>query len=179
MNVISQSSPDASPIDYASLVIWLRLDNNDERSLIEDLIDAAVEFAEQSMGTSLITRTITAKYYEAEPIYLPRGPVQSITSIQDKDGHDITDYDLQGFGRADYIKINSMSGGYPVTVEYEAGYGDDAADVPADIRSALRAHVGTLYKYRESLADGTKPPISVPHQLEEFYRLKSRETGIG
>lgn len=38
---------------------------------------------------------------------------------------------------------------------YTAGYGDDAADVPGPITSAVKLIIGSLYEHRESVVVGT------------------------
>jgi len=146
-----------------------------EQNYLIDLQATAVEFAETMMGTSLLTRTVTAIFNQRDALYLPRGPIISITSIEDKNAA-ITDYEIRGHGNAEELYLPH---GFtaPLTVVYQAGYGADPSDVPSDIRHAIRAHVGLLYERRESAGDRTI--TTVPHSLEDFYRLKSRNSQVG
>ena len=180
----------------AQLAYHLRLDpdvaaSSDETAYLTDLQNAAVEFAENALGSSLLTRTITAVYFgqnapsnfgyqflspdAATPkLRLPRGPIVSITSVNDAKGS-IATWQLQGEGTQDLLQILT---GYvtPVTIVYQAGYGSTAASIPADIRQALRMHIGTMYENRESVG---KDMAGVPHSLADFYRLRSRNLPVG
>ena len=167
-------SPTSRPVDWPTAKTHLRIDSTDEKSYVEQLIDAATDFAGEALSSSLMAQTITAVFYEGEPIHLPRGPLIAVTSITDDDGTVVTDYDVSRVGHSDRIEINTAFK-YPVTVVYTAGY-TSAAAVPASIRQAILCHVGSLYENRESIADKAKTPV--PHSLADFYRLKSRNTGI-
>ena len=190
-----QETPSSDVWTVAELAYHLRLDadlasNTDEQAYLTDLQAAAVEFAETAMGTSLITRAITATYYPQSSGYtwgeqpwigsfwerfrlkLPRGPVISITSVTDANGAiDDSKYDLEGAGVSDLLRL-SVGYAVPLTVVYDAGYGDQGTSVPADIRHAIRQHVSTLYEQRESVSE--KTTSIVPHSLELFYARKSR-----
>jgi uncharacterized phiE125 gp8 family phage protein len=156
-----------------------------EHKYLRELQDAAVEFAETAMNTSLLTRTITATFNGQQDVGfyynivspndhrllpLPRGPVQNIVSITDAKGNHPS-YVRDGVGNIDMLR---MTGPYvgPLTVVYTAGYGTDPRSVPADIRHAIRGHVGHLHERRESATDRTI--TAVPHFLEAFYASKRR-----
>lgn len=164
----------------------------DEIAYLNDLQAAAVEFAETMMNTSLLTRTVTTTYYGpsapttfgfrygwnylAERLYLPRGPILSLTMITDANGTiDSSRYQLQGAGNADFL---TMLTGYmaPLTIVYEAGYGSEPANVPGDIKQAIRTHIALLHERKESATDRTI--TAVPHSLEAFYRSKSRTRSV-
>lgn len=168
--------PASTPVTYAQCKTHLRLDTDSEQTYIEDLIAAATSHAENALASSLMTQTITATYYVGEDMHLPRGPVIAITSVTDADGQVIgaDDYDLTRIGNSDRILIN-VSHEHPVTVVYTAGYASASA-IPAEIRHAIQAHVATLYGHRESVAE--KTITAVPHSLTDFYRLRSRSSGI-
>lgn len=165
-------------LDFGQMDLHIRDVPTEHRDLILDYIDAATINAENAMGTSLLQRSITAVFYEGEKIYLPRGPVISITSVTDFNGQTYTQnnqYFWERFGRADKIRFQTGFT-YPLTVVYVAGYANAAA-VPADIRLALRQHVATMYANSESISADTLR--ETPQSLADFYRLNSREVGIG
>jgi hypothetical protein len=174
----SQTSP-SSLLDYKSTAAWLRLDNDDDAQIVSDLIDACTSYAEKRLGTSLMTRMITAVYYDSDALYLPHGPIGYIASVTDANGVPVTGWQLKGWGKADYLDLMGSAPFRPITVVYSAGYGG-ISDVPAEIRLAIRQHVSTCYTVRESISIG-KSNIgdAVPHSLEAFYSANSRETGIG
>lgn len=112
------------------------------------------------------------------------GRVQSVTSIHytDADGTD------QVWGTSNYrvdttsepARITPAYGKtWPttrcqtgaVTVVYEAGYGDDAEDVPQAIRQAVLLYVGHLYENRQPVSIGnivTPIPMSVESLLNPY-----------
>jgi uncharacterized phiE125 gp8 family phage protein len=190
----TQSQPTPASIwTTDQLAYALRIDSDlsgttDEQDYLTDLQNAAVEYAEQAMGTSLLTRTITTTYYGyhrsvysalvyptgCHKLYLPRGPIISISSVTDANGA-ISNYQVSGAGTTDLIEIKQQWVG-PLVIVYQAGYGDDASTIPADIRQAIRTHVATLYENRESISD--KPMTEVPQSLKDFYQLKARYRGV-
>jgi uncharacterized phiE125 gp8 family phage protein len=179
-------------VTFAQMQAQLRIDDDDEQQYIADLVDAATEYAEVAMDTSLLQRTITAIYYAgANPVpyfngslaqtqtglYLPRGPVQSIVSVTDKNGTPITDYQLQGSGTYDSIKIN-LPWAPPLTIVYIAGYGTlESPAVPSDIPMMIRMHVASWWRNRESISD--RAMMAVPHNLESAYERRKRSPPIG
>jgi hypothetical protein len=200
--------PTGRLVDFSTLKSHLGVDTDDDRDYILSTLDEATAAAEDFLACSLLTQTITAVYYAAEAygpllnpfgnttsstpgpfvpgisvvyppraydLKLPRGPVQSITSVTDGRNHAITNFSLERVGNADMLHV---PGGfnYPLTVVYVAGYGT-ADDVPGGIKRGVMMHVGTLFKYRESVGD--KATTVIPHGLQDFYRLRSRNTGIG
>jgi uncharacterized phiE125 gp8 family phage protein len=58
-----------------------------------------------------------------------------------------------------------------VIVEFDAGYGDTAADVPALLRQAMLLDAGTLYRHRESVLTGVDAAaIELPLGSSQIYR---------
>jgi hypothetical protein len=139
------------------------------------LIDAATDFAEDTMECSLIERTLVATFHNGEALDLPRGPVREIVSIAGAGDTSTDQFELRACGHGLRV-ILTASVAYPITVTYRAGYGSPA-NVPAGIRLSIAQHAGTMFRHRESVADKTLTPV--PHSLEAFYRLKGRGRGIG
>lgn len=168
----------------------LRLTTYDEQAYWQDLLDACTEYAENALDTSLLLRTITATYYRNDPvplgwvgydnytphsIHLPRGPVQSVTSVTDANSNTIT-YELERSGLTDKVILTE---GYtaPLVIVYQAGYGSTVNNTPADIRMAIRTHVATLFEQRASTDE--KNILAVPHSLEIFYQQRKRKAYVG
>src|SRR4051794_24973698 len=101
-------------IEWASLKTHLRVDNDAERDYVLELQNAAVANACEAMECSLLSQTYTATFYADERIYLPRGPVTSVTSVVDDNGQTITTsgYTLGRVGNADYLAMR-VSFKYP------------------------------------------------------------------
>jgi hypothetical protein len=197
--------PAGNILDWPTISTHLRLDETDDQSYIQSLIQpAAEEYAQDALSSSLLSQTITATYYVDDvmpatrypwsgfdasyygswtpQIYqygsvvsLPRGPVTAISSIVDGQGRTISAYILERQGYLDLLRITA-SIVYPVTVVYVAGY-PDAAHIPYGIKQAILCHIGTLYENRESVAEKNMTPV--PHTLQEFYRIKARKIQVG
>ena len=188
----TQTTPAAQLFAFGDLAYHLRIDadaqSTAEQNYVLSLLAAATEYAEESLFASLITRTITAVYYGAEPLDLPRGPVQGVTSVVDENDNAIAGYSLIRVGRNDRIEVpryyrywlRDWDTTVPIatlTAVYQAGFGDAVSNVPADILQAVRAHVGLMYERREAAGDRTL--TDVPHSLAAFYARKSRQVGVG
>ncbi len=146
--------PASEPVAYGEAKAQARIMDDAERPWIEKIaIPAARATCEQECNLSLITQTITATAYDHHDahhsvIRLPRGPVQSITSVTDFNGTvDPSQYSLERFGLNDFVKFTSDRK-YPVVITYVAGYGNTPASVPPHIRAMILAHVSFLYDNR-------------------------------
>lgn len=184
MKWIVVTPPADRPVTWSELQDQMRVTSNEESNHGELLIEAAVDYAEEALATSLIERTLKATFYAGEILDLPRGPLIAITSIVDDSVTTITDYDVSQLGHTTRVTLN-QSATYPIAITYTAGYAGavvaagfpHAPGIPASIRLAILCHAATLFENRESVADKAKLPV--PHSLEAFYRLKSRSVGVG
>jgi len=168
--------PEGSTLNSFEVAAALRLDPPGDSQPLNRMIDAAARYAENAMGCSLLTRTIQATYYDpAEPVYLPRGPVQAILSVTHTPANTPiapAQYQLQAAGNVESLAmVGSWTWQQPLVVTYTAGYGSQA-DIPADITWAMIAHVAHLYNQRESVS--LENFRDVPQSLADFYRLNSR-----
>jgi uncharacterized phiE125 gp8 family phage protein len=178
----TQTQPDAL-IDVDAIKQHLRIDSDSEDAYLAGLIAAATAHAEQVMASSLLHRTITATFHGGELLSLPRGPVVSVSSVAlNGQPVDASSYSIERYGNAELLRYNNgniqpHAAPATLTVTYVAGYGETPADVPADIVQVIKCHVGLLYEHRESIITGTIV-TKVPF-IEDFYRLRSREPGVG
>ena len=163
------TEPTSNPIDLAYVKRHARIETTDEDDDIQSKINAAVRFVERQYSLAAITQTwtMTLDRFPADGrIYLPVRPVQSITSLKYTD----TDGDQQTWSGANYRLLDAdglrpyityiYNGAWPssvrtdldsIEVVWSAGYGDSAADVPADFRHALAVLVATYFGNREIL----------------------------
>lgn len=195
MNWIVSTLPTDLPVSLDTVRTHLRIGDAEGDDYLTLLVNAATQFAQEKMATSLMAQTITATFYAEDmlksivqtdrtaPYYaeylrsviaLPRGPVGDIASVVDANNVAV-EYERIKVGHSDRLRF-PKGVTLPVTAEYSAGYAS-ADDVPADIRMALLTHVGTLYENRESTISGTTIG-TVPHSLEAFYELRARATGV-
>src|SRR5579862_225427 len=123
------SQPAAEPVTYAQAKAQVRADDDSEQSLITSYIVAARLYGEQATGKTWVQRNVQAKFWEQKDRYnLPRGPVQSITSIVDGNGNTVSssNYQLRKIGNTDYVYFTGNTPNVdagPVVITYVAGYG--------------------------------------------------------
>lgn len=166
-------APAAEPVTLAEAKAHLRIETGftDDDTLVTSLITAARNMAERLTGRGFITQTwqytlSSFPAYWEPPIRLPRGPVQSISSITYLDQAGATqtlDTSVYVFEQSQTSATISLAYNqcWPipacqanaVTITFVVGYGDASADVAAsaeDVRRAMLLMIGDLYRNRES-----------------------------
>ncbi len=154
-------APLLEPVSLSEAKLFLRVDGAAEDALISDMIAAARLTAEGNMQRSLITQSWRVTYGDNAPkrVLLAYGDVQAITSVKliasngDETMVDAGEYYLNAMQE---LLFENMLYAAQVQIEYVAGYGDAASDVPADIVQAILVHVAYLYEQRDSVL----PPAS-------------------
>jgi len=157
------TAPSVEPVDADELKTHLRYDSSDLDDYLATLATAARKAIELWEWRAHVTQTWTMRLdafpSDNGPIYVPRPPLQSVTSIQyvDADGETQTcsadDYDVDGKaepGRVQpgYGKVwpTTRAEQNAVTMVYVAGYGDAAADVPAETKHAIKLFGELLFR---------------------------------
>lgn len=167
------TGPALEPVTLAEAKAHLRVDHNEEDSLIAGLITAARRKAEQETGRCLTAQTIKA-YWDAWPasntLELPLYPVYSVTSVKylDETGTLQTwasaNYTVDSIGMSCRIVLNPdadapQAGKYPNAIQVEYVAGDStAATVPQEIKQAILLGVGLLYEYRVDMKINDNTP---------------------
>lgn len=183
------TGPAVEPITLGEVKAHLRIDHDHETAMIEAFITAARIQAENKTNRALISQTWELKRdrfpFDDGALELPRPPLQSVNHIKyiDPDGA------LQTMPEADYVVsthpeanhvITVYGGSWPayrrqpeaVSVEYVAGYGDEPADVPQDIRLWLLLYAGALYENREAYHPGQAlNPVPFVNGLLDPYKI--------
>jgi len=150
------SEPASEPMSLADAKNYLRIDHNADDSLIASLIPAVRDAAEQYIGRSMISRNwrVIFEDYMPQKFTCPMGPALAITSVAaydaDTDSETIIDagdyYLAPGFDRLCFI---GMIYGDRITVDYTAGYGESASDVPRALISGMLIDLAARYGDRE------------------------------
>lgn len=165
-------APAVEPVSLAEAKLHLRVDIDDDDTLIEALIVAAREHAEHLTGRALITQTwrrvLPGFPCSGGAIELGMPPVGAIEQITYVD----TDGALQTLADTLYAldgttvrgSVYSVDGAaWPATsrvlpdavkVQFVAGYGAAGTDVPSAIRQWLLLNIGAGYRNREAFAAG-------------------------
>jgi uncharacterized phiE125 gp8 family phage protein len=166
MGLVLITPPAEEPVSLAEAKLHLRVDVSDDDALINGLIQAARERAEDILRRALITQTwelTLDQFPSGDEIELPFPPLQSVASIK----YTNSNGDESVFSSDDYIVDTAEEPGkvvlaygstwpsvtlYPtgaVAVRYVAGYGE-AADVPQTFKQAMLLMAGEWYENREN-----------------------------
>jgi uncharacterized phiE125 gp8 family phage protein len=194
-SLLLQTAPVNQIVTLSEVKTHLRVDGNDEDSLISNLIDAATSYLDGPdgvLGRAMITQTWdwSIDYFPAmdsDLLLFPLGDVQNVTSITytDTDGvsqtWDSANYNIdKGSTPARLFLSHNVS--WPttqdvenaITIRFVAGFGDNASDVPAAIRQAAMLLIGTMYCNRET-ARGMRVyevPFAAKHLIAPFKKVR-------
>ena len=172
MGLVLTTDAANEPVTAEEAKEYLRVDTGDtsQDNVITILIAAARRKVEQHIRQALISQTWTWDIDSDDaqnPIWLPRPPVQSITSLTtyDSDGNATvtgsSSYELvEGLklvARADGWEINRKE--RAATIVYVTGAYTDSTDTPADIRLAVLKIIATMYEVREDVMQGSIAPV--------------------
>ena len=188
---LSKTEPAQEPIGLEEMKDWVREDSADNDATIAGNIIAARRWVERLTHRAFITQTYVYKISRfpgpiTTVIELPGGKTKTLTSIAYLD----TEGDSQTWASANYIadlvsepalvglaynidwpSIREWS--LPITITYDAGYGDDPGDVPEDLRTAIKILAAELYENREDSIVGATI-ASVPWGVKmhaDSYRI--------
>lgn len=182
-----KTAPTAALADEREIRNYCRVDLPGERDKLLALYDAALRTAERETGLSFLTQTRLATFPAfADTLRLPGGPVQSVESVQYRD----EDGDLQTLGseywhdhlsafpprierNRNYSWPSTQTRSDAVTVEYVAGFGDAAADVPQTLRIGVLALAFAFYDNPAATAE------SVMQENRAISRLLNIESTLG
>jgi len=172
--LISVTHEDIAAGDYIALAeakLWLRVDHDEEDSLIQELLGDAIAQAETIMGRSLIEKTYTAIWasFSAE-VPVPFAPIDEIISvhrINQGEEVEITGY----YVIADRLRFETVYGdSHPY---YQQGlkvvYTAKADSVP--VKTAIKQMLLTNYEDRQDNADSImEVPSNSRKKLMRFRR---------
>ncbi len=162
--------PIEEPVSLAEAKKHLRVDHDDDDTLIMGLIATARRSCEIRARRSFVTQTLEMSL-EAWPdseIVLPMPPLQSVTSITYIDAAGATqtvpstDYLVYPNVEPGLVLLKStaawpsaeLQAGPGIKLRYVAGYGLAIA-VPALYKAAMLLMIGHLYENREAVVVGT------------------------
>ena len=169
MNLTLVTAPLIEPVTLTEAKNHMRVELDEDNTLIEGLIVAARQHAERFLKRQLITATwkLELDAFPANEIRVPLPPMQSSTEAftmtvkyVNTEGTQTTwdsgEYDVDV--RAEPGRIRPAYGyTWPsirsqinaVEVNYQAGYGDAVTDIPEGIRLAIKILVAHWYENRQ------------------------------
>lgn len=173
------AGPALEPHTVDEAKLYIRIDGTTENTYVTEMKLGARQALEEELSLALLTQTLKLRlrgWPTSARIYLPRPPLQSVSSIVYID----TTGTPQTLAASEYTVVNARSApdvhahkqvGYiepawgkswpslrdvpdNVTITYVAGF--TAANlIPQNIRNALLVMYAELYKYRETTVTGT------------------------
>lgn len=180
--------PAIEPVSLEEAKAHIRQDSPADDAYITGLITEARETIENLARRALISQTWRLsldRWPAVDYISLPRPPLASVTSLiyLDQAGDDTT------WASSNYIVDSDSEPGrlvlaynvswpstptlYPVNpiqITYVAGYGDEAADVPAMWKKAILMLLGHWYENRETAMAGS-PVKDIPVGVQDLIWL--------
>lgn len=127
-----------------------KIDTSDEDTLITALIPAARQMCERYVGMLFIAREVIATVNNLNGgVYLPYGPIGTITDVNDINGNEITDYKITGtvFKQMQWPTYDLMA------ITYAGGY----TTCPEQLITAVKEQTLWLYDNRGKEGVGMAP----------------------
>lgn len=159
MPVAIVTPPASEPLSLAEAKLFLRVDHDAEDDLISALVVAAREAVEAYARRALITRRVVETkdqwcFDALDAVRLQLAPVATLHEVRvSGDVIAAETYALDAahdpprlrFGAPPPSPAHAVAG---IEVEYDAGYGADADDVPEALRQAVRLALAAAYEDR-------------------------------
>jgi len=172
--------PTVEPVSAADLQLFARIDGSAEEDLLNNFISAARISTELWTGRALLSQTITLTFdtLAYRMIQLPHPPLISVVEFRtgDEDGTwtviDADEYYIDTGATPGRVYLKTTTSvtapdrdyaGYQI--DYYAGYGSDADEVPMAIRQAILFWAAYMYENRVPIS---VPPANVKTILEPF-----------
>ena len=172
MAITVTTAPTFEPISLAEAKLNLRVDGNDEDTLISRLISVARRYCERegrmTIPRATLKMTLDAFPCGTVPLLIPNPPLVSVSSIAyvDTSGTAQTwaaeNYKVVAAGMCEGRLAPAYGQIWPaarreigaVEITYLAGYAD-AGSIPATTIQAMHLLIGHWYANREAIATGT------------------------
>ena len=170
--------PEAEPIDLIEAKLHLKVTGSIEDDLITSWITSTRRMVERYLNRALITQQHEL-YFDNWPcgeIRIPFGSLQSVDSIKyrDIDGNENTISEGSYFWVDDVSEpaqvIRKYTAVWPIVqygrpnavkVTFTCGYGDTGADVPMEMKDAMKLWLTDLYENRGTIAVGPAVLVNV------------------
>ena len=188
MSLIMTGAPALEPVTLAEAKAHLRVDSALEDTFIASLITTSRLQVEAILGVALITQNWTWRFdrWPRGGVEFPLSPVSAVASVRIQN----SDSSYSAVAPANYIvdgrgappRLIAASTNFPnpgvaalgIEIQFAAGYGALASDVPAPLRQAILLLVGHWFENREPFVEGAMPksfPDAVIGLLEP-YRVR-------
>lgn len=165
------TKPSSEPFTLAEAKRQLNVEHDDDDILITRLIAVVRQHVENETSRSLVRQEHRLYIDEFSEVFLPFGPIKSITQVQyiDSDGatqtlstavYELDDKEDRLMLSYDQSWPDTRAQRNAVWIDYYAGYFDNSTspvsiieDIPEDLRHAMLMMLSDLYLSRESQTD--------------------------
>ncbi|MGJ3231317.1 MAG: head-tail connector protein [Oceanicaulis sp.] len=183
--------PAAEPVALSDAKTWLRVAHGEEDDLITELIRSAAARVEAETGLALIARGYRevldawpARRLSAygQAVSVARGPLLSVEAVRtfDKAGPaevwDPAEYRAETGEPGRIVAVYPFSLPQPgrfaggIEIEFTAGFGAAAADVPAALKEAVLRLVAQSYSTAEPAESARRGEGGLPGDVEALLR---------
>lgn len=169
-----------SDISIDEVMSHCRVEDDEEKPLLQIYLDAAIDVAEQKTNRLLAPSTVVSISQEYRDVfYIPYGQLIDITKVECIDPYGdtvtVTDFDadfINGAVRVPAIYSNHRS----FTFSYSCGFAD--GELPKAIKQGILMTVMTLYNTREDISYGLNA-VKVPRSSEYLFNLYRLPSSLG
>jgi uncharacterized phiE125 gp8 family phage protein len=190
MALVLTSGPALEPVTVSEAKAHLRVDGTAEDTLISSLILTSRLHVETALGLALITqswRLLLDAWPKGKAVDLPLRPLQAVDELRvlSADGDPAivpaSTYLVDIAGLPPRLVRTGLLWPLPgqsangIEIDFTAGYGDAAADVPAPIRQALLLLIAHWYEHRAPIEVGaaeTSVPAAVSKLLSPYATVR-------
>lgn len=183
------AAPSETPVSLTEAKAHLRVDSDDENTLISALVQAATDHVDGYggiLGRCLVTQTWRQDFDQfSQKLYLPMlaASVTSVVYVDDYGGSTTVgaaNYELLNWHGGSYVRFiddypfpSGLAEAAAVRVTFTSGFGA-AADVPAAIKAAMLLMIGHWYANREAINVGnivSELPLGAMSLLEPYRHV--------
>lgn len=170
MTLFITEPPLGVPVTPAEAKAHMRVETGDEDALIGELIGVATGHLESETGLALMTqkwRLCLDAWPPFGPVLLRKSPVRTVdaVTVYDASGNpralDVSGAVLDAHARPARLHIaaarrpgRAING---IEIDFTAGFGDTAAEIPDALRQAILQHVAQMYEFRGPVAAESRP----------------------
>ncbi len=170
MTYATITPPVAEPLTLAETKLHLRLDTDADDTVVTSLMATARHYLEQVTGLCLMSRTLRLyldEWPEDQVILINRFPVQTLVAMTVYNAGGLpVQVSLQGHvlaGKAQPARLyvtdmpETLRAINGIEVDFVAGFGTAATDVPDALKRAMLMHVAMMYELRGAVAADMQP----------------------
>ncbi|MGG7518511.1 head-tail connector protein [Allorhizobium undicola] len=175
MTCVELAAPASEPVSLADVKAHLKIDHTDEDDLLSGLISVARRHAEAETGLTTISRPMRLyldDWPRDEVIQIASGPVQTLdaVTVYDETGVPVQvsleDHLLDGVARPArlWLRERPLPGRVlnGIEIDFTAGFGEAAADVPDGLKRAMLLHVAAMFACRGAVTLADQPALVPP-----------------